>query len=287
MGATASVLGEINEIPIEQAAEKLYHTEAYYVDDNSPITTAQVDAAKAAWHLITENQAPKYLELKNSNQISVVCEFWFYERFFVRLTELDEAADFTFNSVLKGKIQSVVEDVMQMLASFNEAEQANWLENAKQIAVTHHADNVQAYQYVIIGNCLFWTFENCLGELWTEDAKAAWYKIYSTILKSVVPKSLDLERQPKAADKAATPATIRPPRPSMKQSSSASTKAAAAAANKTPDTSSKRQMFHMHSTSRIANPEDGDAPVPELVDPAAEENDTASQLAALTHANEN
>jgi hypothetical protein len=52
---------------------------------------------------------------------------------------------------------------------------------------------VRAYQYPLVGGIVLKTFELCLGELWDEQTRLSWIKIFSKVISFIVPAALQLE----------------------------------------------------------------------------------------------
>lgn len=63
------------------------------------------------------------------------------------------------------------------------------------LAKMHTSRGVMANQYGIVGECLLWTFDHCLGEQFTEDAKIGWIRIYSFMIDVIIPVALSEERK--------------------------------------------------------------------------------------------
>lgn len=59
-------------------------------------------------------------------------------------------------------------------------------EELKKLAARHHSYHVKPEHYEIIGNTLFWTLENQLGNKWDKETASAWrmtYRMFALIMQ--------------------------------------------------------------------------------------------------------
>lgn len=64
------------------------------------------------------------------------------------------------------------------------------------LAIRHSKIGVRSHQYGIVGEVLLWSLETCLGpEIFDAATKLAWVKIYSFMLKAIIPVAIAEERK--------------------------------------------------------------------------------------------
>lgn len=73
--------------------------------------------------------------------------------------------------------------------------------NAKlsELAESHCKRGVKSSEYAFIGEVMFWTLKHCLGPAYDGRTHSAWVKIFSKMLKIIVPISVSYELQNNAA----------------------------------------------------------------------------------------
>jgi hemoglobin-like flavoprotein len=60
------------------------------------------------------------------------------------------------------------------------------IDEVSKLAQRHINYGVQPGHYVVVGEALLWTLEHGLGELWTEEAEAAWSKCYRILSSAMI-----------------------------------------------------------------------------------------------------
>jgi len=68
-----------------------------------------------------------------------------------------------------------------------------------ELAESHCKKGVKACEYGVIGEVMFWTLSQVLGREYSSDIHTAWMKIFSTMLRVIVPISINYELQSNAA----------------------------------------------------------------------------------------
>ena len=119
------------------------------------------------------------------------CLSWFYESFYERLFDVHPSsrAQFKQNIIVQGK--ALVNMISACLSLLNKpTELLKALEN---MAKMHTSRGVMAHQYGIVGECLLWTFDHCLGSEFTDAAKTGWIRIYSFMIDVIIPVALKEE----------------------------------------------------------------------------------------------
>lgn len=62
-----------------------------------------------------------------------------------------------------------------------------------QLALSHCRMGVKSCEYGILGEVMFWTLEKCLGTSYTPELHRSWVKIFSQMLKVIIPIAIHHE----------------------------------------------------------------------------------------------
>lgn len=62
-----------------------------------------------------------------------------------------------------------------------------------QLVVTHNSKGVKASEYGLVGEIIFYTLRKTIGPAYTVAVGKAWVKVFSRMLKVIVPKAIALE----------------------------------------------------------------------------------------------
>ena len=64
------------------------------------------------------------------------------------------------------------------------------------LTVRHSERGIKAIEYGVVGDVLFWCIKVCVGEtVFTDDVLSAWVKIFSRMLRIIVPIAVQFERR--------------------------------------------------------------------------------------------
>lgn len=66
-------------------------------------------------------------------------------------------------------------------------------ESLYKLVVVHNKKGVKASEYGLVGEILFYTLRHCLGPAYTVLVSRAWIKVFSRMLRVIVPKAIALE----------------------------------------------------------------------------------------------
>jgi hemoglobin-like flavoprotein len=66
-------------------------------------------------------------------------------------------------------------------------------ETMVKLADAHNKRGVRANEYGIVGEVLFYTVKRCIGAAYTPEVHYAWVKVFSRMLKYIVPKAVVFE----------------------------------------------------------------------------------------------
>ena len=178
---------------LRQDEEDISCFPAYYVKDAS-ITENDVVLCRASWKLITDGTSSTYLETKSmDNNQSVSSVAYFCDKFYSRLFEiLPQARELFKNNIqVQGRhLVGIVSTALNQLRDAGRVEQM-----LVGLAHAHSKYGVKAAQYGIFGDVLFWTLSTCLGSDMNEISLTAWVKLYSLMLKIIIPVAIMNDKQ--------------------------------------------------------------------------------------------
>lgn len=61
------------------------------------------------------------------------------------------------------------------------------------LAISHSSKGIKAVEYGVIGEVLFWSLRQVLGTSYSSDVHNSWIKIFSGMLKIIVPMAIKCE----------------------------------------------------------------------------------------------
>jgi hemoglobin-like flavoprotein len=72
-------------------------------------------------------------------------------------------------------------------------DEAKFNARLNELAESHGRRGVKSSEYAFIGEVMFWTLKHCLGPAYDGKTHASWVKIFSKMLKIIVPISVSYE----------------------------------------------------------------------------------------------
>lgn len=64
------------------------------------------------------------------------------------------------------------------------------------LTIRHSERGIKAIEYGVVGDVLFWCIKVCVGDtIFTDDVLSAWVKIFSRMLRTIVPIAVQFERR--------------------------------------------------------------------------------------------
>ena len=114
------------------------------------------------------------------------------ELFFARLFDIHEEAQplISEKAVRSGKFLG---SVMQLC--FTQLQDVkNFRKKIAALAESHCQMGIRTIEYGIIGDVLFWTLRKILREAFTRRVEEAWCRLFSSMLKIIVPIAVGFER---------------------------------------------------------------------------------------------
>jgi hemoglobin-like flavoprotein len=256
-------MGAASSVTAAQKSEKDLIRDTFslfdFYDPEAVITREEVAFANECWKMITDNTAPKFLLLKKAESESDAegggsavnsCLTWFYDKFYEFSHEMDTDSRELYKNNLRVQINALIAMIKMTLHMFKNE---NYVETVKtgmtKLASGHYKRGVRSFQYAIVGTVLIKTFNYCLGEEYAAKVTDVWGKLFSIMLKVLIPASIQVEAQEDA--KPAEDGTIK------RTSSSSSFHAAL-------------ERKNSNSISIRDKPDEGKCPVEKALPPIAE-----------------
>lgn len=188
MGGGISQLRSVKEEDFESLVQLLMPD--YYINDVFVIED-DIVLARASWKRILNDDSDEFKSLKNgpSEFSSPSCLTWFYDVFYLRLFDVNPSARPFFkgtNMQAQGRVLcGVISTALNQLKS-----PEGFVQLLTKLTHVHSERGIRGMQYGIIGEVLFWSLKHCLGDSYDERTNQAWIKIFSYMLKIIVPVSL-------------------------------------------------------------------------------------------------
>ncbi len=165
----------------------------YYNDE--PLTQADILLAKECWSLIVNGKTESFEELRKVSRFgySEGADI-FKELFLIRLFDVHPGARslFTSESIRSGKfIGSMIDMALRQLD-----DPKSFREKIVFLAHDHIQRGIRTEEYPRVGQVLLWTLQRVLGpNIYNREAEIVWQKIYSSMLKIIMPLSIHFERE--------------------------------------------------------------------------------------------
>eukprot|EP01039_Chlorochromonas_danica_P003562 gene3562-3901_t len=162
----------------------------YYNDE--PLTDNELELAKYTWSLIVKSTSPLFLRKRKEPSFPHdKCIMFFYNSFYERLFDIHPVAKDLFKDVnSQGKF--LVK--MISLSLSEKADPVKYEQTLQKLAEIHNERGIKAVEYGLVGEVLFWAIRQCIGlESYTNEVHQAWVKIYSRMLRTMVPVAVAYE----------------------------------------------------------------------------------------------
>eukprot|EP01033_Poteriospumella_lacustris_P011176 gene11176-biopygen5024 len=170
----------------------------YFIED--PITEVEKDKAVRSWRMIASGQAAEYYRLKKVDPVNTPCatpmEF-FGNRFIQRFLEVHPIAApmFSKSSMKQGTL--FFRMVAFTIAALDD--DSKFDSQFVTLAKSHNRMGIRAVEYGIFGECLFWALKLVLGPEYDAVTHMGWVKIFSRVLRAMVPVAIEYELENKEA----------------------------------------------------------------------------------------
>jgi hemoglobin-like flavoprotein len=160
---------------------------------DSDITEDDIKLAKDSWNHIIEDRSPTYLEKKQDPLFEhASCISWFYFIFYERLFNVHPMCRPLFTSGIVSQGKFLVKMVSLILNCLKN--QTKFVVTMQELAMRHCERGIRGVEYGIVGDVLFYTLQKSTGSVYTLEVERAWKKIFSSILKIIVPLCVEYER---------------------------------------------------------------------------------------------
>ena len=170
----------------------------YYLH-NEPVTAYDLNIAKENWNMILNNTAPGFHALKGTEGFHHASSIMmFYDVFYSRLFDVHPLSRPLFKSGLKSQGKFLVKMIGLSLGIIDEPEKFE--KTLIKLTESHNERGIKAIEYGIVGEVLFYTIRQCVGEAYTPIAHYAWRKIMSKILSIMVPIAVSHELHSKSVN---------------------------------------------------------------------------------------
>lgn len=171
----------------------------YYNDE--PIVEEELEAAQNSWRLILSNTSPEYLQARKTDihfaDRFPTCIMYFYNSFYDRLFDMHPLARGLFKD-MRSQGRFLVKMISLAFSESSDPEKYN--RTLIRLAEIHNERGVKAVEYGVVGEVLFWSIRLCVGaSVYTYDVHQAWVKIYSHMLKVMVPLAVAYELKDSSA----------------------------------------------------------------------------------------
>lgn len=166
---------------------------AYYVEHDI-LSDSEISLIHQSWTHITCGSGAEYLRLKSFGNFAFAsCADWFSDVLHTRLFDVHPASDDVFQSGCSSHQVAVVNTLGLIIRQLSEEGNATPLLHA--IADRHSLAGVKAVEYGIFGDVLFYSLRVVLCDDYTPATDQAWKKMYSSLLRVLIPRSSANERR--------------------------------------------------------------------------------------------
>jgi len=146
--------------------------------------------ASDSWNLILNDTIPDVDERKKNDPEFTSVTF-FYDSFYARLFDIHPMSRELFKDV-KAQGKFLVSMITLSLSELDNPEKFNTA--LVKLAEVHYHRGVKASEYGIVGEVLFWALRQVVGtEFYTDKMHSAWVKVYSRMLRVIVPVAISWE----------------------------------------------------------------------------------------------
>jgi hemoglobin-like flavoprotein len=159
----------------------------YYTKDD--ITEADIANCQATWNGILHDSLPSFIALKGTPGFPhESCRSWFYYTFYNRLMETQPHT----RGLFVNGVDTVGIFMVKMLSMcLTQLQKKTEYENTlKALALRHCQRGILVNEYFFFGEVLFYAIRTVGGDAYTAEVDVSWKRIYSSMLKIIVPECL-------------------------------------------------------------------------------------------------
>ena len=202
MGGTPSAPVQVAETNTDEEIAALMMP-MYYVE-NVVVTEGDISHARQSWKIVANGSSPIYKAYKESTGSDVESLKWFSALFYERLFDVNPSARPLFKNSIEVQGRVLIAIISTTLSQLKDPLGFN--ATLVSLAHVHVLRGVKSTQFGLMGDILFWTLSTTLGALYTDEVKYAWIRIYSRMLKVIIPCMVGDERKALKAAKASAAA---------------------------------------------------------------------------------
>ena len=127
------------------------------------------------------------------------CIEWFYSIFYDRLFNVHPLCRPLFTKGIESLGTFLVQMISLTLSQLRDS--LKFKKTMRSLAIRHCERGVKAIEYGIIGEVLFYALKKCLGLVsYTIEVENSWKKVYSAMLREIVPLVVNYERNGKITE---------------------------------------------------------------------------------------
>lgn len=184
----------------------------------TPTNANDITIASGTWDMVLKDTSPQFIENKSKpiilalaeaeaeadehGKLEVVpasCIMWFYDTFYKRLFDVHPTCKPMFHGGIKKQGKFLVRLLSLALSELNDP--AKFDATLTALAEQHCIRGIKAIEYGVVGEVLFYTLHTVLGsEVYNKNAHISWTKIFSRMLKVMVPVAIAYEMNHGRAD---------------------------------------------------------------------------------------
>jgi len=190
MGSTASTQSARVHVGREISDIVKLMMPVYYTEES--VESSDIEIAKQKWDKILNDNAPEFVINRDKPDFEYTsCMIMFYDSFYRRLFDVHPVSKPLFKAGLKSQGKFLVK-MISLAVSIIDHDDA-FRDTLVKLTETHNQRGVKSVEYGIVGEVLFWTLRHCLGPDYDPPTHNAWVKIYSRMLKVMVPVAVVFE----------------------------------------------------------------------------------------------
>ena len=173
----------------------------YYVEET--VSPEDLKLASASWQMIINDTSPEFKRKRTTDPdfTQPSCISWFFNSFYTRLFDVHPLCRPMFKNGLQTQGKFLIQMVSLCLNQLT-GNQEGFEKTMTDLTTRHCERGIKAIEYGVVGDVLFWCIQLCVGrEVFTERTQAAWVRIYSVMLRIIVPVAVLHERRGEYASK--------------------------------------------------------------------------------------
>mmetsp|Transcript_6163 Transcript_6163/g.9298 ORF Transcript_6163/g.9298 Transcript_6163/m.9298 type:complete len:241 (+) Transcript_6163:61-783(+) len=151
-----------------------------------PIQQVDIDNCRGGWDAIMSSQSAEFNTVKHrTGFIHDSCRTWFSKVFYYRIIDIQPHIEYLFDNsyrALSNSIENMISLAISQLQNFDE-----FSSSLKSIATSQIHHGIYITDFFSYGDALFYSLEQVLGREFTPQDLTSWQKLYSSILRVIVP----------------------------------------------------------------------------------------------------